>query len=61
VAAITIHFMLPQLSPVTWKTFNYAPVAVLVVLGFAATWWLTSARHWFLTPAQAPAPDPAKT
>jgi hypothetical protein len=40
--------MLPQVSPVTWETFNYAPVAVLVVLGFAATWWLASARHWFL-------------
>ncbi|MEV7345486.1 amino acid permease [Streptomyces sp. NPDC093544] len=51
VVAITILFMLPQVSPVTWETFNYAPVAVLVVLGFATTWWLASARHWFLNPA----------
>ncbi|MGW5258729.1 amino acid permease [Streptomyces sp. NPDC004012] len=50
VAVITVLFMLPQVSPVTWGTFNYAPVAVLVVLGFAATWWLASARHWFLNP-----------
>jgi hypothetical protein len=50
VGVITVLFMLPQVSPVTWETFNYAPVAVLVVLGFAATWWLASARHWFLNP-----------
>jgi uncharacterized protein with PQ loop repeat len=48
VGVITVLFMLPQVSPVTWETFNYAPVAVLVVLGFAASWWLASARHWFL-------------
>lgn len=50
VGVITVLFMLPQVSPVTWETFNYAPVTVLVVLGFAATWWLASARHWFLNP-----------
>ncbi|MET8558060.1 amino acid permease [Streptomyces sp. NPDC004959] len=48
VLVITLLFMLPQVSPVTVETFNYAPVAVLVVLGFAATWWLASARKWFL-------------
>jgi amino acid transporter len=68
VGVITVLFMLPQVSPVTWETFNYAPVAVLVVLGFAATWWLASARHWFLNPdhertiardaARAGAPEP---
>nr|WP_240449466.1 amino acid permease [Streptomyces harenosi] len=50
VGFITVLFMLPQVSPVTWETFNYAPVAVLVVLGFAAVWWRVSARHWFLGP-----------
>ncbi|NGN67451.1 amino acid permease [Streptomyces sp. A7024] len=50
VALITVLFMLPQVSPVTAETFNYAPVAVAVVLGFAGTWWLLSARHWFLNP-----------
>lgn len=60
VLAITVLFMLPQVSPVTWKTFNYAPVAVLVVLGSAAGWWLASARHWFLTGRPAPAPAPAE-
>ncbi|MFI6682757.1 amino acid permease [Streptomyces sp. NPDC050485] len=50
VALITVLFMLPQLSPMTWENFNYAPVAVLAVLGFATAWWLVSARHWFLRP-----------
>ena len=54
VPCITVLFMLPQVSPVTWETFNYAPVAVLAVLGFAAAWWLASARHWFLTPTPRP-------
>ncbi|MEH0512888.1 amino acid permease [Streptomyces sp. B21-106] len=50
VAVITVLFMLPQVSPVTWETFNYAPIAVLVVLGFAGGWWQLSARDWFLNP-----------
>jgi hypothetical protein len=35
---------------VTTKKFNYTPVAVLVVLGFAGIWWLVSARNWFKGP-----------
>lgn len=50
VAVITVLFMLPQASPVTAKSFNYAPLAVLVVLGFAGGWWLLSARRWFRGP-----------
>jgi amino acid permease (GABA permease) len=50
VAFISILFMLPTASPVTWSNFNYTPVAVLVVLGFAGIWWLVSARHWFTGP-----------
>jgi amino acid permease (GABA permease) len=50
VCFITVLFMLPQVNPVTAETFNYAPVAVLVVLGFASLWWLVSARKWFLNP-----------
>jgi amino acid transporter len=50
VAVITVLFMLPQVAPVTWETFNYAPIAVLAVLGFAALWWVASARYWFLNP-----------
>jgi amino acid transporter len=50
VAIITVLFMLPQLSPVTAANFNYTPVAVLVVLGFAGIWWMVSARKWFTGP-----------
>jgi len=32
---------------VTAATFNYTPLAVLAVLGFAGIWWLVSARKWF--------------
>src|SRR6185437_4816632 len=35
VAIITVLFMLPSQSPITWKTFNYTVIAVVVVLGFA--------------------------
>jgi len=50
VAFITLLFMLPTASPVTAKSFNYTPLAVLVVLGFAGGWWLLSARRWFTGP-----------
>src|SRR3954451_22301139 len=50
VCFITILFMLPQVSPVSGSTFNYTPIAVLVVLGFAGIWWLASARRWFTGP-----------
>ena len=50
VAFITVLFMLPTASPVTRLTFNYTPVAVLAVLGFAGIWWLVSARKWFTGP-----------
>lgn len=52
VAVITVLFMLPPTSPVTPATFNYSPVAVLVVLGFAGIWWLVSARRWFTGPSR---------
>ncbi|MGW7522988.1 amino acid permease [Streptomyces sp. NPDC054783] len=51
VLVITVLFMLPQTSPVTAHTFNYAPIAVGVVIAFCAIWWLVSARRWFLNPA----------
>jgi amino acid permease (GABA permease) len=50
VAIITVLFMLPQVSPVTWLTFNYAVFAVLAVIGFAGIYWLVSARKWFTGP-----------
>lgn len=50
VAFITILFLLPQVSPITALNFNYAPVAVGVVVAFAGGWWLLSARRWFRGP-----------
>jgi amino acid permease (GABA permease) len=47
---ITILFMLPTASPITWKTFNYTVFAVVAVLGFAAIYWVVSARKWFTGP-----------
>jgi amino acid permease (GABA permease) len=50
VAIITVLFMLPQLSPINRDTFNYAPVAVGVVIAFAGIYWLVSAHRWFKGP-----------
>jgi len=50
VAIITILFMLPQVSPINRDTFNYAPIAVGVVLAFSGIYWLVSARKWFKGP-----------
>ncbi len=50
VAFITILFVLPTASPITLKTFNYAIVALLVVIGYAGIYWLVSAKNWFTGP-----------
>ncbi|MFI0447254.1 amino acid permease [Actinomadura sp. 6N118] len=50
VVFISVLFMLPPVNPITKDTFNYAPLAVLVVLGGAGVWWLVSARRWFTGP-----------
>ena len=57
VAFITILFMLPQYSPVTRTSFNYAPVAVGVVLIGAGGWYLLSARKWFKAPKVQGTPE----
>ena len=57
VAFITVLFMLPQVSPVDAATFNYTPIAVLVVLGFAGIWWLVSAKNWFTGPKVQGSPE----
>ena len=50
VAIITVIFVLPEISPVTRDSFNYAPVAVGVVLLYSGGYWLISARKWFKGP-----------
>jgi amino acid permease (GABA permease) len=50
VVFITILFMLPTASPISFKTFNYTVIAVVAVVGFAGIYWLVSARKWFTGP-----------
>jgi len=57
VVIIFFLFMLPQVGPITLKTFNYASIAVLVVIGFAGIYWLVSARHWFKGPKVQGTPE----
>jgi amino acid transporter len=52
---ICIMLMMPQYSPGGLEisfanAFNYAPVAVLIVIGFAGIYWLASAHKWFKGP-----------
>lgn len=57
VAFITILFMLPQVSPITRDNFNYAVVAVGVVVIFAGGWWIISAHNWFTGPKVQGSPE----
>jgi len=51
IAFIAILFVLPQVAPGnTTVTFNYAPVAVGVVLLYSGGYWFLSARNWFKGP-----------
>jgi uncharacterized membrane protein len=51
IAFIAILFILPQAAPgFTLKTFNYAIVAVGVVLLYSGGYWFLSARNWFKGP-----------
>jgi len=52
VAFICVLFMLPEVgfNTINADNFNYAPVAVGVVLIFSGGYWLLSARKWFKGP-----------
>jgi amino acid transporter len=57
VTFIVILLMLPQYSvgvpwsdDFSWTGVNYAPIAVLVVVGGAGLWYALSARKWFTGP-----------
>jgi amino acid transporter len=52
VAFVTVLFCLPQSSPVTVDTMNYASVALAVVLILATVWWY-AARRSYGTPTTA--------
>ena len=54
---ISILFIMPVTdTAVPWnsnfdyKTANYAPVALVVVIGAVWIWWMVSAKHWFKGP-----------
>jgi amino acid permease (GABA permease) len=48
VGFIVILFMLPPISPVTVNNFNYAPIAVVVVLVFSTVTWFAGGRQHFM-------------
>ncbi|MEU4131704.1 amino acid permease [Streptomyces wuyuanensis] len=50
VGFVTVLFCLPQSSPVTVGSMNYASVALVVVLVLASVWWYV-ARRSYSTPA----------
>ena len=62
VGIISLPFLLPQFTlhaggQFSWSSFNYAPLAFLVVIGYAAITWLVSARHWFTGPKVQGTPE----
>jgi hypothetical protein len=58
IAFITVLFVLPQYAPGnTVATFNYAPVAVGVVLIYAGGYWFLSAKNWFKGPKVQGTPE----
>ena len=55
----TTEAAIPWSSQFSLKTFNYAPVAVGVVILLVGAWWLLSARHWFKGPLRTVEDDDA--
>ncbi|MGI5141463.1 MULTISPECIES: amino acid permease [unclassified Streptomyces] len=53
----SVLFMLPQAAPVTVDSFNYAPIALAVVLLVATVWWFATARRRFRGPVSYGRPD----
>ncbi|MEU1039985.1 amino acid permease [Streptomyces sp. NPDC005551] len=53
----SVLFMLPQASPITVDTFNYASIALAVVLAIATVWWFATARRRFQGPVSYGRPD----
>ncbi|MES9508920.1 MULTISPECIES: amino acid permease [unclassified Streptomyces] len=50
VAIVTVLFLLPQSSPVTVDSMNYASIALIAVLVLATVWWFV-ARGSYSTPS----------
>src|SRR3984957_1209455 len=57
VVIIFFLFMLPQFGPIGYTTFNYAVIAVVVVIGYAGLTWALPARKWFTGPKVQGTPE----
>jgi amino acid permease (GABA permease) len=57
VAFMSVMFLLPQYSPITRHNFNYAPVALGVVLVAATAWWFATARGTYTGPVSYGTPE----
>jgi len=57
VVFICIYFLLPQFSPITYASFNYAPVALLSATVFVFGYWVLSGRKWFTGPKVMGTPE----
>jgi amino acid transporter len=61
-AVICLALLLPQFTlhsdgQFAWSAFNYAPIALAVVLGYATVSWFGWARKWFTGPQVQGTPD----
>ncbi|KAJ7965507.1 amino-acid permease BAT1-like [Quillaja saponaria] len=45
-------FLLPTVYPLSWSTFNYAPIALALALTLILLWWVFDARTWFKGPVR---------
>ncbi|KAA1088448.1 hypothetical protein PGT21_007411 [Puccinia graminis f. sp. tritici] len=50
VSFVVVILALPTVVPVTALNMNYASVITFIVLSLSTTWYLTSARHWYVGP-----------
>ena len=57
VVFMSVMFLLPQVSPITRDSFNYAPIALAAVLVLATAWWFISARGSYTGPVSYGSPE----
>ncbi|KAI9607004.1 hypothetical protein KEM48_001661 [Puccinia striiformis f. sp. tritici PST-130] len=50
VSFVVVILALPTVIPVTALNMNYASIITFVVISLSTTWYLTSARHWYVGP-----------
>ncbi|MFD8458812.1 amino acid permease [Streptomyces antimycoticus] len=60
VAVVTVLFCLPQSSPVTADSMNYASIALAVVLLLATIWWFVARRSYHTPSAYGTAREQAE-